>query len=82
MTGRKERIKFHLKGVVMISITLTWCTFKWAGLVLAVLAVVGLCTGSLPDHDGSMFGNVLRWISWPLLAIWLIVFFVRALIMM
>ena len=61
----------------MVTIVLTWFTFKVVGLVLFVLSVVGLFLGNLPDHQGSGFGNTLRWIAWPLFLVWLVVFFVR-----
>lgn len=62
-----------------ITIVLSWAIFKWAGLVLFILSVVAFFAGDLPDNQGSSFGNGLRWIVWPLMLLWLLVFFIRGL---
>ncbi len=60
-----------------MTVILTWFTFKVVGLVLFVLSGIGLFVGDLPDHQGSGFGNGLRWIVWPLFLAWLIVLVIR-----
>ncbi|MBU1179546.1 hypothetical protein KJ885_01240 [Patescibacteria group bacterium] len=56
-----------------IAITITWAWVQWAGLVLFVLSVIAFFGGSLPDNPGSSFCNALRWITLPLLFIWILV---------
>ena len=63
----------------MITITLTWAAFKWAGLPLLILALIALFGGSLPDHDGNSFCNGLRWVTWPLFILWFVILIGRAL---
>jgi len=64
-----------------MTIVLTWAMFKWAGLVLFILSVIGFWNGSLPDHGGTAWGNTLRWVSWPLLALWTLVFLIRGIVL-
>lgn len=61
-------------------ITITWSTFKKAGLCIFGLSILCLFLGDLPDHRGAPVANGLRWVVWPLMGIWLIVLLVRALI--
>lgn len=63
-----------------LTITLTWHTFKVAGIVLFVISVLALCFGDLPDHVGVPLANAARWVVWPLMAVWFVVLFVRALV--
>jgi len=53
--------------------------YKWSGLVIFILSLVGLFTGSLPDHGGSSLGNGLRWIFWPLMLVWLLGLMIKGL---
>jgi len=64
----------------MITLTFTWAMFKWAGLGLFIMSIAGLLMGDLPDNSGSTPGNILRWISWPLLLLWMVVIIVRGII--
>lgn len=59
--------------VAVVSIPLTWDTFKWAGPILFLASLVALFTGALPDNPGAGFGNGLRWVAWPLFAFWILV---------
>lgn len=60
------------KWQITITASELWIVFKWSGLVLFALSLVALFTGDLPDNGGWRFGNILRWIFWPLFALWLL----------
>ena len=61
----------------MLTLVITWNLVKIFGLFITVFALVGFIAGDLPDCKGSRFGNVVRWISWPLLLLWFLLFFLR-----
>jgi hypothetical protein len=63
-----------------LTITLTWHTFKVAGIALFAISSLVLCFGDLPDHAGVPLANAARWVVWPLTAVWLVVLLVRALV--
>ncbi|PLX27262.1 hypothetical protein C0583_04485 [Candidatus Parcubacteria bacterium] len=61
-------------------IPLTWFAFKLLGVPLVLISIMTLFLGSFPDHDGKSLANTLRWIFWPFLIFWIIVIFLRGLI--
>jgi hypothetical protein len=63
-----------------VTIVITWAMFKWSGLVLAILSLVVLFGGDLPDHHGNPVLNALRWVVWPLMLAWLCAIFVHGLL--
>lgn len=61
----------------MITISLTWFTFKIAGGVLFLGSVLALFFGTLPDNPSHPVGDAFRFVLWPLFLLWFIVFIVR-----
>ena len=70
-----------MKIEFVLTFVTIWLVIKWLGLPLFILAVIALCTGSLPDNVSRPGGDMLRWIFWPLLALWFIIIFIRGLVL-
>lgn len=64
-----------------LTVTITWYTFKLAGIALFSLSLVALFCGDLPDHAGVPIANAARWVAWPLLVLWLVALLVRTLVL-
>mgnify|MGYP001582775058 CR=1 FL=1 len=69
-----------LVSVLALSIPLNWTTFIIVGVILVGVSVVVLLKGSGPDHSGKSWADGLRWVAWPLTAIWFIIVIVRGLV--
>lgn len=63
--------------MIAIMITLTWTTFKWAGIILFVLSTIALFAGTVPANEERPLGDAMRWIVWPCFIVWFIVFVIR-----
>jgi hypothetical protein len=42
------------------------------GAAFLFFSIVAIFAGSLPDNPPRPVGNLMRWIFWPLLVVWII----------
>lgn len=59
-------------SAVSVTITSDGLLSLWIGLILFILSVLALLSGSLPDNPRSPVGDAMRKIVWPLFAIWIL----------
>ncbi len=65
----------------IITLATIWLIVKLLGLPLFILSVIALFKGSLPDNDPRTRGGMARWSFWRAFALWLIIIFIRGLVL-
>lgn len=65
-----------------MTLTITFGTiFSWpVGLILLVLSITALLTGTLPDNPHRPVGDAVRMVVWPVFFVWILGAVIRGIV--